>query len=269
MSCKEWMIEKAADFLYAFVKKKFSTEDSSEKEKIRMKNIRDVIQCEGNYVLSKASIQDFNTKSILQVQPGEEAVFIDNGKIIGVLSDGRHILDTLNYPFLSDVLALSTGGKRIYSSKIYFVRKSISWPIDWGTSVQVRDPVQLIATRVMCRGSYRIKIKNSVTFVENFAGNGIDKLDYQDFSYLLRDEILQTIKVNLVDYIMSASKEILGIVGKQEILAEKILKKIKNKFIQYGIEIITFSIEGLDILEHDINRIELEKGYRNKRLKEL
>lgn len=269
MSWREWIIEKTADFFYDLVRKKLGSANSDEKKKKLIKNIRDVIQCEENFVLSKSSIQDFNTKSILQVMPGEEAVFIDNGKIIGVLSEGRHILDTHNYPFLSDVLAVSTGGKRVYSSKIYFVRKAISWPIEWGTSIQVRDPVQLIATRVMCRGSYRIKISNSVTFVKHFAGNGTDKLDYQDFSCLLRDEILQTIKAYLVEYIMSASKEILGIVGKQEILAEKILQKIKKKFIQYGIEIITFSIAGLDILENDINRIELEKGYINKRLKEL
>lgn len=269
MNWKEWMIEKLADSLYDFVRKRFNSANSDKKEKILGKNIRDVIQCEGNFVLSKSPIQDFNTKSILQVMPGEEAVFINNGKIIGVLSDGRHILNTANYPFLSDVLALSTGGKRIYSSKIYFVRKAVSQPMDWGTSIQVRDPVQLIATRVMCHGSYRIKISDSSTFVECFVGNGIDKLDYQNFSYLLKDEILQTIKANLVDYIMSANMEILGIVRKQDILSEKILKKIKNKFIQYGIEIVMFSIAGIDILENDINRVELEKEYRKKRVKEL
>lgn len=79
---------------------------------------------------------------------------------------------------------------------------------------------------------------------------------------------MQTIKACLANHIGAENKEILGIAGKQEVLSGKILKKIKNKFIQYGIEIITFSIAALDIFE-DENRIEVERAYRNKRVQEL
>lgn len=265
---KEWLVEKAADFLYNLFKKKAGLTASTDEEKTKEKNIRDVIQSEGDFVLSRSTIQDFNTKSVLQVMPGEEAVFINNGKIAGTFPKGRYVLDTSNIPFLSDVLAMPAGGKRIYSNRIYFVRKAVSHPIDWGTSVQVRDPVQLIFTRIMCHGSYKIRISDGSTFVECFVGNGIDQLDHHEFSCLLKDEILQTIKACLTNYIGTENKEILGIAGKQEILSGKIFKKIQNKFIQYGIEIITFSIAALDIFE-DENRIEVERAYRNKRVQEL
>lgn len=268
MCWKEWLIEKAVDFFYLIFKKRIGLEPAIDKGEKVTPNIRDVIQNERDYILSRSSIQDFNTKSILQVMPGEEAVFVDNGKILGVFSEGRYVLDTLNVPFLSDVQGLFTGGKRIYSSRIYFVRKAVSRPMDWGTSVQVRDPVQMIATRVMCHGSYKITICNSAAFINRFVGNGIDQLDYKEFPCLLKDEILQAIKTCLANYMTSENKEILGIAGKQEILAKKVYKKIEKEFIQYGIEIITFSIAGLEIYE-DVNRIKLEKAYRNKRETEL
>ncbi len=49
--------------------------------------IREVIKntVNQNTIIAKSQIQDFNTKSILFVMPGEEAVFINDGEIVGIL----------------------------------------------------------------------------------------------------------------------------------------------------------------------------------------
>lgn len=80
--------------------------------------IREVIKntVNQNTIIAKSQIQDFNTKSILFVMPGEEAVFINDGEIVGILSEGKQVLDTLNYPFLSDMISMISGKQRIHCS---------------------------------------------------------------------------------------------------------------------------------------------------------
>ncbi len=270
MSWGKWILEKVAGTVYDSLIDKIKSPNSNEKKGVVYnKHIIDVIKNEGNFVLTKSSIQDFNTKSILLVMPGEEAVFINNGKILGILTEGRHILDTFNYPFLSDAISFVTGNKRIYSSSIYFIRVAVSQSMCWGTSLQIRDPVQLIATRVMCNGIYRIKIIDSGKFLKYFIGNGAEKLDHYEFSHMLKDEILQTIKSYISEYIIRSKKEILGISSKQDFLSECIQEKVENKFDQYGIRIVSFSVVGIDVLENDPNRKEIEKTNTEKRKRQI
>ena len=56
---------------------------------------------DGTLLIWRQPEEDFNTHSILIVEPGEEAIFVNNGKIEEVFTSGRYKLITENYPFLS------------------------------------------------------------------------------------------------------------------------------------------------------------------------
>ena len=58
---------------------------------------------DGNLLIWRQPEEDFNTNSVLIVNPGEEAIFIKNGEIVNVFSSGRYELTTENYPFLSRI----------------------------------------------------------------------------------------------------------------------------------------------------------------------
>lgn len=270
MDLKTWVLEKIADSVWETVFKK-GEKGETKVETHNEHHLIDVIRNEDsqNAIFLKSCRQDFNTKSVLIVMPGEEAVFVNNGQIIGILKQGRHVLDTSNYPFLSDILTVITGGKRLYNSSIYFIRKAVSQPVDWGTSIQVRDPVQFISTRVMLRGTYRIEVVNSLKFLKRFIGNGIERLDENEFTHLLQGEILQSIKTRLADFITSGNEEILAINRRQQFLADQIGREVETMFQQYGIKISAFSISGIDLFDPDANRQKIEEAYRDKRIKEI
>lgn len=271
MDWKTWGIGKAADILVDFILDKCKSKKEEDENNSVSRHIIDIIKNEENQniILAKSKIDDFNTKSILIVMPGEEAVFINNGKIAGILPEGRHILDTSNYPFLSDMINFISGKKRIHCSSIYFLRITVSQPLDWGTSLQVRDPLQLISTRVMCRGVYRIQIVNSEDFIRYFMGNGWQRLNQQEFLHLLKDEITQFIKAYLTEYIMTRKEEILGVSSKLQMLSTELEKSIKNNYLQYGFKIVSFSISGIDILENNQNREMIEDAYTTRRIEEI
>ena len=265
MDWKEWGIGKIVDLIWEFfVGKKQSTLSNKTGKKII-----DVIKNEKgeDTILVKSPKCDFNSNSVLFVMPGEEAIFINNGKIVGKFNEGRYRLNTSNYPFLSDLITLISG-ERVFASNIYFVRKSVSCPVDWGTSLQVRDPVQRISTRVMCRGVYRIQISNSESFLKYYIGNGTETINQFEFAQLLKDEILQTIKSKLISYIFESDEEIIGIGRKQTALAEEIRKDIEDVYKEYGFKIVSFHISGMEVLS-DNRREKIEDAYSQKRVNEI
>lgn len=221
-----------------------------------------------NSILAKSPIENFNTKSILIVMPGEEAIFVDNGQIKSILKEGRHILNTSNYPFLRDMIKTILKSQYIFSSRIYFIRTADSFPIDWGTNITVRDPIQLIATRILCRGSYKVRILDSEKFLKYCIGNGINKLKREDMSKLLADEILQVIKTSLSIFVQEMDQELLELVNQQNNIAEYIGERIKSRYSMYGIEIVHFTITGINFL-YDKNRSQIEQTYTQKRIEQI
>lgn len=270
MDWKAWGVEKVADFLFDKIKEIFFPAFIDNND-LGKNHFIDVIKNgeRQDAILVKSERQNFNTHSIVQVMPGEEAVFIDNGIIRGVLEEGRHVLNTSNYPFLSELKSKFAGKHRSYCSSIYFLRTAVSSPIEWGTSLQVRDPIQLIFTRVMCRGIYKTQIIDSQKFIDEFIGNGRERLELKELSLLLQDEIIQYTKSVLTEYIINTEEEIIGISSKQQVLSDKIAKGLKHRFDKYGFKIVVFSITGMDILENNRNRDRIECAYRNKRIREL
>ena len=53
-----------------------------------------------NFLVWKCPVEDFNDNSILTVQPGEEALIVNNGMFMQAFKNGRYQLNTQNLPFL-------------------------------------------------------------------------------------------------------------------------------------------------------------------------
>ena len=75
-------------------------------------------------IVWKQPEEDFNDHSVLIVMPGETALFISNGEILGTFSEGRYELRTENYPFLSRIVNAFSGGISSYNAVVYFVKSS-------------------------------------------------------------------------------------------------------------------------------------------------
>ena len=77
------------------------------------KHFQDVIKNGGgaDALIFREMEEDFNTNSTLIVAPGEQAVFGKNGQIEYVFTEsGKYTLSTENYPFLTRLKTMLTGG---------------------------------------------------------------------------------------------------------------------------------------------------------------
>lgn len=238
-----------------------------------MKSIITTIKNNGSpsNLVWKFPVEDFNTNSVLIVNPSEEAIFVNNGNIVNVFSNGRYELKTENYPFLSAIRNVLSNGVSTFHCLVYFVNLSHSKEVYWGTDspIQLRDPVQKIATSIRARGSYKVSVVNSTLLLTKMLGVGILAFREQEINAFFINQFQQQIKSTIAKNLSNCNEELLGICLKLEMLANIISPEIHKILFDYGLKLEYFAISGMDIPENDPNRKLLEQAYAKSREVEI
>ena len=78
----------------------------------------------------------------LTVRPGQTAVFVDQGRIADVFTEGMYELTTANIPILSTLKGWKHGFNSPFKSEVYFVSTKVIPAMKWGTPqpLMMRDP---------------------------------------------------------------------------------------------------------------------------------
>ena len=207
----------------------------------------------GNMLCAKIPCEDFNIGSQLIVAEYEEALFVKDGVIEEVFGAGKYTLTTENYPFLTKLMSkLLTGGVSAYSCKVYYINKSHHLELKWGTAVPIRciDPVWGIEVHVQGRGAYSVVVKDSKKFFVKMVGANAAATE-ADIVKQFKTAFLQNITDELFEYINSAESEVIVTCNRKNSLA-KTLTPILNEILdEYGLELVNFYIENLEIPEND------------------
>lgn len=207
-------------------------------------------------ICNKHREEDFNTHSTLIVQPGEEAIFVKNGVIEQVFTNGTYDLKTENYPFLQRLIRLFSDGESTFNCQIFFVRVASSIEIFWGTDspIQVRDRLLGIETKVLARGAYKIQICDSARFLTKLIGNGISSFSQYDIKSYFEQELLSEIKSSIAKAINGSDREILGIAEHQKEIGAEVGEYIKDSLTEYGVGLLKFVVSAIDIADDNLRR---------------
>jgi len=234
------------------------------------KHFTDVIKNTGptNMLIWRQPEEDFNDNSTLIVMPSEQAIFYRDGFVHQVFDQGRYILSSENYPFISRIRSALSGGVSSFNCMVYFVRKNHTAEILWGTDsrIQIRDPVQDIFTSISGRGSYKAEVLDGIALVNKLAGHRMPLLSEEDLNRYFRNEFQQQIKEAIAKSIIDDGREILGIVARLSDIAAKVKPLLVPILEEYGIGLRKFSISDLSIPEDDPTRLQLETAYSKKRV---
>ena len=223
------------------------------------KHWTDVIKNSGapNMLIWRQPEEDFNTNSTLVVMPGEEAIFVNGGIIEQVFDNGTYKLNTDNYPFISRLKNMFSGGVSTFNCVVYFVRKTHSMEILWGTSspIQVRDKLLGISTKIRARGAYKIQVSNPSQFLTKLVGNTAAYVEQQEIlDKFFANEFQSKIKSELTKYLNEMNAELLGVEAKMDELAESVTPYLESSFEEYGIKLIMFTISAMDIDDDELRR---------------
>lgn len=208
----------------------------------------------GELLLWRQPEEDFNTNSTLIVMPGEKAIFINGGKVEKVFDSGTYKLSTKNYPFISRLATMFSGGISAFNCVVYFVRTAHSMEIRWGTDspIVVRDKVLGITTKLLCRGSYKIAIENPVLFLEKLVGNNVVcQLQEQLGNYFV-SEFQSKIKSIIGRTLSGWESELLGIDAHLDEVSEMIYPHVQETLSNYGLNCVNFTVSAIDIDEDSL-----------------
>ena len=223
----------------------------------------------GQHLIYKLDEVDFNNRSVLTVNPSEEAIFVKNGNIVQIFSHGRYELETENFPFLGYLKNIVSSGVCTFHCSIYFVALQQSSEILWGTSMMLRDPVQQILTKVYVRGGYRIKAENGAKLLLSLLGMGVKSVLFTDIRQYFGAQFNQNIVSILSETLSNNKEEILSACTKLGRLSGQIYSKLSVIISEFGLKLENFSISGMEIAEDDPNRLMLEQSYAKVREKEI
>lgn len=226
------------------------------------KHIQEVLKNTGpaDALIWRQPEEDFNDNSTLIVMPGEEAIFVNGGVIVQTFENGTYTLTTQNYPFISRLRNVATGGISKYNCVVYYVRKAKSLEILWGTDspVKVRDKMLQIETSLRARGAYKVQIDQPAVLLEQLLGSKTPLLRQNSLSDYFIQEFRTKIKSVIARAILESDTEILGIDARLDELSEIIHPYMQKLMEPYGLRCVSFVISAIDIaddrLRHDFDR---------------
>lgn len=211
----------------------------------------------GEAIIWRQPEEDFNTNSTLVVMPGEEAIFVKGGNIEQIFDSGTYKLSTENYPFISRLRNAFTGGVSTFNCVVYFVRKTHSMEILWGTTspLQVRDKLLGITTKIKARGAYKIQIADGAKFLTKLIGNNVFfEVGQSLLDNYFANEFQSKIRACITSALNETQTELLGIEGRLVELSKGVEPLLAQVLDDYGIRLITFSIAALEIDDDELRR---------------
>lgn len=223
------------------------------------KHWTDVIKNTGpaSGLIWKQPEEDFNTNSTLIVMPGEQAVFVNGGTIEQVFDNGTYKLSTQNYPFISRLRNMFSGGVSVFNCVVYFVRTADSVELLWGTAspIQVRDKTLGIATRLRARGSYKVQVEKPELFLTRLVGSNRRFVGQQSLiDEFFANEFQGKIRAQITRCLNETENELLGIEDHIEELSAQIQPSLQDAFTPYGLNLVKFSIASMDIMDDELRR---------------
>lgn len=218
----------------------------------------------GELLVWRQPEEDFNTHSTLIVMPGEQAIFVNKGRIEQVFDNGTYKLSTSNYPFISRLRNAVTGGISTFNCVVYFVRSADSQEIRWGTDspIQVRDQIWGIRTEAKVRGTYRIRIEHADRFLSQLIGSNVVFQTQGDFQKYFAGEFQGRIKSAVSRFLSSTQTELIGLDAHLDELSDEVTPLIDESLRDYGLKCAGFSLVALDIDiskydQIDVSQVEL------------
>ena len=231
------------------------------------KNVMESIQRQNDTgtLIYLDSRQDFNTNSVITVAPNEQVIFIKNGEIYGVLTNGRNEVKTENIAILSRIRNMLTGGMSTFTCQVYHVQTN-EQKVDWGTStpIEIQDFFLgggAIGVPTLIRGAAALRIRFNINeddeaCVKTFMRLMGDKTTYTvtDLASMFEAELCQKISSVVGKTLENISRQcsINAISSYLEDFSNALKPSFMSAFADYGIELVNFSFYNLNIDETEL-----------------
>jgi len=179
----------------------------------------------------------------LTVREGQNAVFIDEGKLADVFPPGMYTLETSNLPILSTLKGWKHGFESPFKAEVYFVNTRQFTDQKWGTKnpVTMRDP-EFGPVRVRAFGTYAMRVDDPSKFIKEIVGT-----DGHFTTEEVTDQVRNVLVARFSDAMASAGIPVLDMAANYDELGEKLSDRVGDDMEGYGIQLRTLLVENISL----------------------
>lgn len=181
--------------------------------------------------------------AMLTVRESQAAVFVNEGVLADVFYPGLYELNTENMPILTKLKSWKYGFNSPFKAEVYFVNTKQFLDQRWGTQspVIVKDP-EIGQVRITARGKFSYRVVDPAKLMrEHFGTKAIYKTSELEETF--RSYIVQYMK----DTIAEAKISLFDLGGQLIEFSAKVRNNIKEKFDQFGLEIVDLVVEDINL----------------------
>lgn len=189
----------------------------------------------------KWSNQEIKKGSRLIVRPGQDAVFLYNGRVEGIFEDeGSYDIESEIIPFLSTLKGFKFGFNSGLRAEVLFINTK-EHLVKWGTKNAINLPAQGLPGGMPIRsfGTFSCKIADHMVLIDKLAG--IKQMyTVED----VKDRIVSELDQLLMSWISKEGHDMFNLQADARNIAKGIMSDLDYDLRKIGIAVTDFNIES-------------------------
>ena len=212
----------------------------------QLSNVVEWNETNPNVICWKWSNQELKKGSVLFIRPGQQAIFLYNGRVEGIFEDeGRFDIESQIIPFLSTLKGFKFGFNSGIRAEVLFINKK-EILCKWGTKNPINLPMPNLPGGMPIRafGTYNCKISDYMLFIEKMVG-----IKTQVTTDDIRDRVIAMLDQYVMKWIATEGKDMFNLQMYSVNIAKGVESDIDMEMRKVGISIIDFTIESFSYPE--------------------
>ena len=191
--------------------------------------------------------------SKLIIRPGQDAIFLHNGKMEGVFHDeGEYDIESQIIPFLSTLKGFKFGFNSGMRAEVLFINTK-EFLVKWGTKGPINIPAQGFpgGMPIRANGTFTFKVGDYVTLIDKIAG-----IKQQYHVEDIKQRITAVLDQLLMKWISQKGKDMFNLQANSYEISEGIKDDLNMQIVNDGLTITGFNIMSFNYPEQVQKMIE-------------
>ena len=201
---------------------------------------------------------EIKKNSRLIIRPGQDAIFMQNGKVEGVFTDeGNYEVETEIIPFLSTLKGFKFGFNSGLRAEVLFINTK-EFLVRWGTKSPINIPAPGMpgGMPIRCFGFYTVKIDDYMTLIDKVAGikSQFTVEDIKTRTSAIMDGLL-------MKWIVKEGKNMFNLQVNSADIARGLKIDLDMQLLQIGLTVTGVTIENFNYPEQVQSMIDKNAAY--------
>jgi membrane protease subunit (stomatin/prohibitin family) len=184
------------------------------------------------------------------VEPDALAVFTSQGRVMGVLPPGQHVLDAREFPFLGAFVDWATDSNA-FKAELYFVGAREYPQCRFGGRLdEVQDPHTGLIVTLRMFGEYALRVVDPPRLILNLVGT-VDVTNNEAITGWVAQQVLKVTRTTVTTHLMAGNWAILGLSVHTPEIEAAAMRGANEHLAGYGLMIARFGNVDINLDPED------------------